>query len=265
MENTEIVTQETQAAALETMPDMATAEDLELAIKKATRTIELVKQIKELTFKLTNSHDWVDMQGKPYLQASGAEKVARPFGVSWKLEQPKKETISDENGSYYMYSCKGKFTLGGKTIEVFGTCSQKDKFFGRDKNGKNGLKAASEIDETNIIKKATTNAIAKGVSTILGIRNLTWAELEKGGIKREGSAKVTYAQGGAGGGKISDAQAKRLFAIMKSSGVAEKDLQEYLKKTYKVEHSKDINRSDYEAICAWVQNQETQTDDTPEM
>ena len=52
---------------------------------------------------------------------------------------------------------------------------------------------------------------------------------------------------------------------MKSSGVAEKDLQEYLKKTYKVEHSKDINRSDYEAICAWVQNQETQTDDTPEM
>lgn len=254
MENQE---NQNQLSVIDNTNEMATEEDLELAVKKAERTVALVTKIKNLVFKLTNNNDWVDMQGKPYLQSSGAEKVARPFGVSWKLEKPIKETISDEKGSYYMYSCKGQFTLGGKTIEVIGTCSQKDKFFGRDKNSETGLKPASEIDETNIIKKSTTNCIAKGIATILGIRNLKWEELEQAGIHRDKSAKVTYATGGAGGGKISDAQAKRLFAIMKSSGMKEEDLKKYLKEKYKVESSKEINRSDYEAICAWIEGQET--------
>ena len=251
--------QENALSVIDNTNEMATAEDLELAVKKAERTIELVNKIKTLVFKLTNNNDWVDMQGKPYLQSSGAEKVARPFGVSWKLEKPIKETISDEKGTYYMYSCKGQFTLGGKTIEVIGTCSQKDKFFGRDKNSETGLKLASEIDETNIIKKATTNTIAKGITTILGIRNMKWEELEAAGIHKDKSAKVTYATGGQGGGKISEAQAKRLFAIMKSSGMKEEDLKKYLKEKYKVEQSKDINRSDYEAICKYVESQETNT------
>ena len=256
MENQET---QNQLSVIDNTNEMATAEDLELAVKKAERTIELVSKIKTLVFKLTNNNDWVDMQGKPYLQSSGAEKVARPFGVSWKLEKPIRETIADEKGTYYMYSCKGQFTLGGKTIEVIGTCSQKDKFFGRDKSSETGIKPASEIDETNIIKKATTNTIAKGIATILGIRNLKWEELEAAGIHRDKSTKVTYATGGAGGGKISDAQAKRLFAIMKSSGMKEEDLKKYLKEKYKVESSKDINRSDYEAICKYVESQETST------
>lgn len=249
--------QENQLSVIDNTNEMVTEEDLEVAVNRAERTVALVTKIKSLVFKLTNNNDWVDMQGKPYLQSSGAEKVARPFGVSWKLEKPIKETISDEKGTYYMYSCKGQFTLGGKTIEVIGTCSQKDKFFGRDKNSETGLKLASEIDETNIIKKATTNTIAKGITTILGIRNMKWEELEAAGIHKDKSAKVTYATGGAGGGKISEAQAKRLFAIMKSAGMKEEDLKKYLKEKYKIEHSKEINRSDYEEICAYVQGQET--------
>lgn len=245
---------------------MVTEEDLENAIKKAERMETLVRKIKTLAIKQTNSNDWVDMQGKPYLQSSGAEKIARMFGISWRICEgyPKKETMQDEKGSYYMYTYKGEFTMGGKSIEIIGTCSQRDKFFGKDKNAENGLKPASEIDETNIIKKANTNMIARGITTILGIRNLTWDEIKNGGVDQKKTNKVTYASGGAGGGKISEAQAKRLFAIMKSSGMKEEDLKAYLKKTYKVESSKDINRSDYEAICAYVQSQETQ-EETPEL
>ena len=44
---------------------------------------------------------------------------------------------------------------------------------------------------------------------------------------------------------------------MKSSGMPEDQLKKYLKEKYKVENSKDINRSDYEAICAYVQGLET--------
>lgn len=229
-------------------------EDLELAIKNAERRTQLMAKVKALAITQTNSHDWVDMQGKPYLQASGAEKIGRFFGVSWRLlGKPTKEISQDEKGTYYVYSCKGEFFFGAKSIEVLGTCSQRDKFFGRDKNTETGFKSASEVDETNIIKKSVTNCIAKGVTTILGIRNLTWEEINKGGISQEQAAKVTYASGGAGGGKISDAQNKRLFAIAKEVGIPNNTVTDYLKKHYKIESSKDINRKDYEDICKWIE------------
>jgi hypothetical protein len=172
--------------------------DLENAVKTAERTEELIRKIKTLAIKQTNKYDWIDMQGKPYLQSSGAEKVARLFGISWRVcaEYPKKETIADENGSYYMYVYKGEFMMGGKAIEVVGTCSQKDKFLGTQ-GAKN--RPLSEIDEGNIIKKAYTNMVGRGITTILGIRNLTWDEINSGGIDRNTTSKVNYAQGSKGG------------------------------------------------------------------
>lgn len=166
-------------------------EDLENAIKKAERMETLVRKIKTLAIKQTNPHDWVDMDNKPYLQSSGAEKIARMFGISWKICEgyPKKEQIQDEKGSYYMYAYKGEFTMGGKSIEIIGTCSQKDKFLGTQ--GKKE-RVASEIDETNIIKKANTNMIVRGVTTILGIRNLTWDEVNNGGVQQNQTNKVVY-------------------------------------------------------------------------
>jgi len=183
--------------------EMSTTQDLEAAIKTAERTEELVRKIKILAIKQTNKHDWIDQAGKPYLQASGAEKIARLFGISWRIcsEYPKKETISDENGNYYMYVYKGEFTMGGKSIEVVGTCSQKDKFFGKTKEG---LKPLSEIDECNISRKAYTNMVGRGIKTILGIRSLTWEEVNGGNIKQSDIAKVEYSQGSKGGKAMSE-------------------------------------------------------------
>ena len=170
---------------------LMTEEDAENAIKRAERMEAYVRKIKTLAIKQTNKHDFVDMGGKPYLQASGAEKIARLFGISWRICEgyPKKDQITDEKGTYYMYTYKGEFTMGGKSIEIIGTCSQKDKFLGTQ-----GDKArpASEIDETNIIKKANTNMIVRGVTTILGIRNLTWEEVEAGGVEHKQTSKVVY-------------------------------------------------------------------------
>lgn len=236
---------------------VATAEDLEFAIKTAEKTMDLVKKIKILAIKQTNKHDWVDMQGKPYLQSSGAEKIARLFGISWKIcdGYPKREDKQDEKGSYYIYAYKGEFTMGGKSIEVIGTCSQRDKFFGKDKNTETGFKNAADVDITNIMKKANTNMINRGITTLLGIRNLTWEEVENGGVEQQNAAKVTYAQGGAGGGKISPAQANRLYAIAKQNNVSNDAMSKYLKTNFKIDNSKEINKTDYERICNWVVEQ----------
>lgn len=257
MEQNENSLTEVMESSVTAAQPVATKEDLAIAIKTAQETMELVKQIKVLAIKQTNKHDWVDMQGRPYLQSSGAEKIARLFGISWRICEgyPKREDKQDEKGSYYIYSYKGEFTMAGKSIEVIGTCSQRDKFFGKDKNTETGFKNAADVDITNIMKKANTNMINRGITTLLGIRNLTWEEVKAGGVDSSQTTKVTYAQGGAGGGKISDAQAKRLYAIAKKNNVSGETMTKYLKENYKIDNSKEIDKTDYEAICAWVMNQ----------
>lgn len=165
--------------------------DMELALKVAERNEKLCRKIKILSIKQTNRNDWEDMEGKPYLKSSGAEKIARLFGIAWGICEgyPLKEMTNDDKGSFYIYKCQLKVTMGSNSIEVMGTCSQKDKFFGQKKGQPRPL---SEIDETNIIRKAYTNAEVNGVTRILGLRNLTWEELEEAGVERGNTHTVNF-------------------------------------------------------------------------
>src|SRR5437879_3336498 len=63
--------------------------------EQAERRIDAVKRIKGLVLRVTNSADWVNQGGKPYLQGSGGEKVARLFGISWRLGPPKEVRDAD--------------------------------------------------------------------------------------------------------------------------------------------------------------------------
>ena len=219
----------------------------------ANRRIQQLEQIVVMSIKRTNHNDWVDQGGKPYLTCSGAEKIARLFGVCWKNVKNEKVISTDELGQFYFYECTGEFTLGSDVITAIGTCSQKDQFFAKTKEG---MKPASEIDETNIRKAAYSNMVVNGVTRILGIRNLTWDQVKAGGVDTSQISKVTYAKGGNGGGRISEAQAKHFFAICKQSGKTDEQIKEYLSSTYKIDSSKEIKTSDYESICKWAEGNE---------
>ena len=56
--------------------------------EQAEKRIDAMNKIKRVAIKLTNKHDWTDQGGKPYLQVSGAEKIARMFGISWRISEP---------------------------------------------------------------------------------------------------------------------------------------------------------------------------------
>jgi hypothetical protein len=86
----------------------------------------------------------------------------------------------------------------------------------------------------------------------LGLRNLTWDQVKAGGIDQGKAASVKYANGGAGGGLISDAQANRLYAIGKSTAKTDAEMKAHLKVKYNIESSEEIKRTDYDAICAWA-------------
>jgi hypothetical protein len=143
--------------------------------------------------KRTNPSDWVDQNGKPYLMASGAEKLRWPLGISWKFDEPVRE---DEEGGHYSYTIKGYFTLQDYTIEAIGTRSSRDGFFKKyDYSKGKGERVElppSEIDRNDVKKSAITNCIGNGITRLLGIRNMTWEELKDAGLDVEKTARVEY-------------------------------------------------------------------------
>ena len=149
--------------------------------ENAERRIEAIKKIKTIALKVTNPNDWIDQKGRPYLQASGSTKVARVFNVSWRLDEPEREDFED---GHFQFTVKGEFSLAGATIEAMGVRGSKDGFFSTrykwDDNKKRSMPydvPPNEIDAGDVKKSAITNLLGIGVTTILGIRNMTWGEI----------------------------------------------------------------------------------------
>lgn len=233
----------------------AIADDQLVAIaEQAEKRIDAVKKIKGIVLKLTNAHDWVDQNGKPYLQASGGEKVARVFGISWRIDEPTMESL---DGGHFAYTYKGYFTLGSTTIEAIGTRSSKDGFFKKygpkDAEGKKSELPASEIDKGDVKKAAYTNLIGNGITRLLGIRNLTYDELRDAKIDVDKITKVDYGTSKTERtGKITDAQRKRFYAIAKGSGYSDDEIKAYMKETLGIETSNDIPANRYDEACKWA-------------
>jgi hypothetical protein len=174
----------------------AIANDNLIAIaESAEKRIAAMLKIKQLALKMTNAQDWTDQGGKPFPWASGAEKIARLFGISWRIDESQ---IEHEEGGHFSYTFKGYFSLGGTTIEAIGSRSSKDGFFKKYKgSGDDKIELPpSEIDRGDVKKAAYTNLLGNGIMRLLGMRNLTWADLEAAGIRRGEVGKVSFKKDG---------------------------------------------------------------------
>ena len=164
------------------------ADDLIAKAEQAEKRIEAINRIKRAALRVTNIHDWVNQNGRPYLQVSGGEKVARLFGISWQLD-PAQKTIYDDG--HFGFTYKGYFYMGSASIEFEGSRSSKDGFFSKAKGQD---VPPSEIDENDVKKAALTNTIGNGVTRLLGIRNLTWDDLKEAGIDPDRITSIDYGQ-----------------------------------------------------------------------
>jgi len=188
MEN-EIVVANTDVPAIGDSTLLALAE-------QAEKRVMALNKIKRAALLATNAHDWTDQNGNPYLQCSGSEKVARVFGISWQIDDPIMET---EESGHFSYTYKGYFTVAGATIEAIGTRSSKDGFFKKYSysNGDKTELPASEIDRGDVKKSAYTNLIGNGITRLLGIRNMTYDDLQEfAGITPDMIGRVDYKKSG---------------------------------------------------------------------
>lgn len=172
--------------------------------EQAEKRIDAVIKIKKVALKVTNARDWTDQQGNPYLMASGSEKIANLFNISWRIDEP---IFDQDSDGHYTYTFKGYFSLGGgRTIEAEGSRSSRDNFFVqykyKDEKG-NQLPQRHEIPITERSNKrdvkmaALTNLLGNGITRILGIRNLTWEDLKEfAGITKEQVTSIQYKKHG---------------------------------------------------------------------
>lgn len=194
---------------------VAIEESMDLVLKRAEQQVDLLKRVLAIAVKRTTHYDWIDQMGKPYLTASGAEKLMPVFGVNVKDTDYKKEFSKDEEGQYYIYQYKGTFSWKGGSIEAIGACSSRDKFFAWDSK-EQAYKPLSQVDETNIMKAAYSNMMVNGITRLLGIRNLTWEMLTEFGIDKNRAAKVEYKTGSQGGTTKSEQEKQmKLYRLMR--------------------------------------------------
>lgn len=225
---------------------------VEMIIAEAEKRVEILKKVLGVAIKGTNASDWTSISDKPYLGGSGCEKVARIFGLKMEGAVFQREEREDDKGKYYIYSAVARFFWKCGDIEALGVCSSRDKFFSWD-GTKKEWKPLSETDEGNIKKAAYSNLMVNGTTRCLGIRNLTWEDLDTYGITKDKVTKVEFNKGAssdpAAQGLISEAQCKRFHAIANKAGWGEQELKDWLLKNYQLDSSKKIPWKKYEEIC----------------
>jgi len=200
--------EETQASPFDLTIAAIADTNLVAIAEQAEKRLAAFETIWKGSLSRTNASDWVNEGGKPYLQASGAQKISRWLGVSWRVSPPVEE---DLGGGHYLIKYTGEFALGGAVITETGSRSSKDPFFSKAK-GRD--LPASEIDKGNVMKAAYTNLLGRGIQSLLGLRNLTWADLEAyAEIKPKDVGSVSYGKASQdksqGGGTPSTSQEKK--------------------------------------------------------
>ena len=166
--------------------------------QRAEQYIDAMNRIMDAALKITNELDWVLIGGKPYLQESGATKVARLFGISIQLIG--KPVIECDQQGYRTYTYKARFMLKDQFVECEGSRSMKEDFFAGkpDKNGK--IKKPDEIDERDVKMAAYTNCINNGIKRLIpNLRNIDVDTLERAGLDVGKLKGYTFKTGSKGG------------------------------------------------------------------
>lgn len=174
--------------------------------EKADQYITAMNKIMDAALKITNELDWCLIGGNPYLQESGATKVARLFGISIQLiGQP---VIECDPQGYKTFTYKARFMLKDQFIECEGSRSMKEDFFA-GKGEK--MKKPDEIDERDVKMAAYTNCLNNGIKRLIpNLRNIDVATLERAGLDVSKIRGYTFKTGSKGGnsGKAEDSELK---------------------------------------------------------
>lgn len=168
--------------------------------EQAEKYIVAMNKIMDAALKITNELDWCLISGVPYLQESGATKVARLFGISIQLIG--KPFVETDPLGYKTYTYKARFLLKDQFVECEGSRSMKEDFFAGKDNPEKGKKKKTpdEIDERDVKMAAYTNCLNNGIKRLIpNLRNIDMETLERAGLDVSKMRGYTFNSGSKGG------------------------------------------------------------------
>ena len=174
-----------------------TTDNILYLAEQADKYIAAMNRIMDAALKITCELDWVLIGGKPYLQESGATKVARLFGISIQLLGT--PTVSVDNEGYKTFTYKARFMLKDQFIECEGSRSMKEDFFAKQGKDK-PFKKPDEIDERDVKMAAYTNCMNNGIKRLIpNLRNIDVETLERAGLDAKKISGYVFKEGARGG------------------------------------------------------------------
>lgn len=162
--------------------------------ERADKMVTALNKIMAAAIRVTTPKDWVMIGGTPYLQESGATKVARLFGISIQLIGT--PVVEVDPQGYKTFTYKARFMLKDQFIECEGSRSASEDFFA----GKGKTKKPDEIDERDVKMAAYTNCLNNGIKRLIpNLRNIDVATLERAGLDASKIRGYTFKSGSKGG------------------------------------------------------------------
>lgn len=156
------------------------------------------RRIQDIAIKNTLPSDWISFGGDAWLDAPGAERVARALGLTitdWTWDR---ENLKDDDGAYYIITSRGKVghAPSNMWVDAVGVQWSRKPFFWKEGERK---KHIGEIHPGNIIKDSYSDMFRNGVTRLLGLRGLPWSYLQELGITEAKAKKVEFEAGKRGG------------------------------------------------------------------
>jgi hypothetical protein len=153
------------------MGAISMAEETELQKKEQTfkTKLEEQKQFRDFLISVLNAKtDIIVLHNNQYLTSAGCLKLANIAKITWSLGEP--EFFEFKTPKYdYMYTVKGTFkSATGETIDEYGSACLSEY----------GNKAGMN-NPSNIRKKAVTACLQRGISALLGLRDLCQEEYQE--------------------------------------------------------------------------------------
>jgi hypothetical protein len=175
---------------------------------------QLLAKLVPTSIKATRPQDWIKMGDKVYLQSTGVERLAPLWGLVFGEPTVTREDYPNGDFAYIVRGPVGSRRTGVFYKIIEGGRSSSDPFFDAfDEEKPKGFyelpaeekadwKARHRIapDPLDVRKAAVTNWMVRAASMLCGMRNLTPADLEAGGIR--GVAEVAYRSGQKGGDTV---------------------------------------------------------------
>lgn len=155
-------------------------------VEAVEKLAQLHRALRVAALRVTRPVDWHDYDGTPYLVASGCDQLRSLFLI----RERNVEVVEIDSGGKTTAICRGEVCSMKLDPEGWiydeGTAESDDPFL----TGGGKWKA----DAGSLRKKAITNWRSRAYKRVLGLSNLTWAELEPLGIKREQVQTTSFAK-----------------------------------------------------------------------